>query len=55
MTIPSAEPKQTAVLKWGYQSNATVGKTSASIRNSLDKKGKKLFKKKRKCIEAASP
>jgi hypothetical protein len=27
MTIPSAEPKQTAVLKWGYQSNATVEKT----------------------------
>ena len=27
MTIPIAEPKQTAVLKWGYQSNATVEKT----------------------------
>lgn len=46
MTIPSAEPKQTAVLKWGYQSNATLEKPAPLSVIRLTKRVKSYFIKK---------
>jgi hypothetical protein len=55
MTIPSAEPKKTQCAQGDINQMQQRETTSASIRNTLDKKGVKIFLKTRKCIKAASP